>query len=83
MVRLVNPESLSESSNWLHGVPRGSVLAPPLFMPYFAPLENVIKSHGLDRMISSDDLQLHIIVNPDSRHKALAKHCISDIQAFS
>ena len=21
-------------------------------------------------------------MNPDSRHKALAKHCISDIQAF-
>ena len=28
------------------------------------------------------DSQLYIIVKPDSRHRALAKHCISDIQAF-
>ena len=79
VVRVVHPESLSEGSNWFHRIPRGSVLGPPLFILYIAPLENVIKSHELDCMICADDSQLHIIVNSDSRHKAFAKHCISDL----
>ena len=60
------------------------MLGPLLFILYFAPLDKVIKSHALDCMMYADDSQLYIIVNPDSRHKALAKleHCISDIQAF-
>ena len=35
-------------------------------------------------MMYADDSQLYIIVNPDSRHSALAKleQCISDIQSF-
>ena len=76
VVRVVHPESLSEGSNWLHGVPQGSLLGPPLFILYIAPLENAIKSHELDCMICADDSQLHIIVNSDSRHKAFARHCI-------
>ena len=83
MLRVVHPESLSEGSKWLDGVPQGCVVGPPLFILYFAPLENVIKSRELDCMICADDSQLHIIVNPDSRHEALGKHCISDVQAFS
>ena len=79
VVRVVHPESLSEGSNWLHGIPQGSVLGPPLFILYIAPLENVIDSHELDCMICADDSQLHIIVNSDRRHKAFAKHCISDL----
>ena len=60
------------------------MLGPLLFILYFAPLDKVIKSHALEFMMYADDSQLYIIVNPDSRHKALAKleHCISDIQAF-
>ena len=79
VVRVVHPESFSEGSNCLHGIPQGSVLGPPLFILYIASLENVIKSHELDCMICADASQLHIIVNPDRRHKAFAKHCISDI----
>ena len=56
VLRVVHPESLSEGSNWLDGVPQGCVVGPPLFILYFAPLENVIKSHGLPYMISSDYL---------------------------
>lgn len=34
-----------------------------------------------ESVMCADDSELHIIVNPDGRHKALAKHSISDIQA--
>ena len=35
-------------------------------------------------MMYADDSQLYIIMNPDSRQRALVKleHCISHIQAF-
>ena len=61
VVRVVHPESLSEGSDWLHRIPQGSVLGPPLFILYIAPLENVIKSHEHDCMICADDSQLHIM----------------------
>lgn len=66
------------------GVPQGSVLGPLLFILYFAPLEDVIKSHGLDFMMYADDTQLYITMNPDSRHSAInnLEQCIIDIQSF-
>lgn len=66
------------------GVPQGSVLGPLLFILYLAPLEDVIKHHGLDCMMYADDSQLYITVNPDQRQLAIAnlEQCIADIQSF-
>ena len=74
----------STSQPLTSGVPQGSILDPLLFILYLAPLEKIIKSHGLDCIFYADDSQIYITIHYDGRDIAIAvlDQCISDIQAF-
>ena len=70
----------------ISGFPQGSVLGPLLFILYLGPIEDVIKSYGLDCMLYADDSELYnyVAFNHHSRQPAITnlENCISDIQAF-
>ena len=66
----------------IYGVPQGSVLGPLLFALYFAPLEDIIKAHGLDVMVYVDDVQLYISISPidgQSLSSSKIEACVKDI----
>ena len=74
----------SDSRRLPYGVPQGSVLGPVLFTLYFAPLEDVIKKHGLDCMLYADDTQLYVSLNPKNRNPGLSslECCLQDITCW-
>ena len=58
------------------------MLGPLLFSLFFAPVEDVIKAHGLDCMMYADDSQLYIVINPRSDCSAFLSKielCVSDV----
>ena len=82
--RVVIGNAKSGLKHLFSGVPQVSVLGPLLFILYFVPLEDLIRSHGHDCMFFADDSQLYITVKPAERHTAIVnlEHCISDMQSF-
>ena len=64
----------------ISGVPQGSVLGLLLFILYLGPIEDVIKSYGLDCVLYADDSELYVAFNNHSRQSAITnlENCISD-----
>ena len=82
--RVVIKHAEPKSQPLTSGVPQGSVLGPLLFVPYFGPLQDIIKAHRLDCMIYADDSQRYIVLNPAARQPTLLnlELCMNDIHAF-
>ena len=79
--RVVIDETYSDPRVIRCGVPQGSVLGPLLFSLYYAPLEDVIKSHGIEMMMYADDSQLYIILKRSNRSVGLEQLeiCVDDV----
>ena len=69
-----------------YGVPQGAILWPLLFTLYIAPLQDVIRSHGLDSMFYADDAQINIAID-DPKHSVdsveVLRGCINDVFAWN
>jgi len=70
---------LSEQSPLLYGVPQGSILGPILFTLYTAPLEDIIRSYGLDFMLYADDTQLYLTCSENLETLSIVEECIDSI----
>ena len=46
-------------------VPQGSILGPPLFSLYAAPLQDIIAANNFSSMFYSKDLQLYLAIEPN------------------
>ena len=51
---------LSEAHIPEEGVPQGSVIGPLAFTLYTSPIENIIDSYGLSKMIYADDTHVYM-----------------------
>ena len=59
----------SEPHTPLEGVPQGSVIGPLSFTLYSSPIETIIESHGIGKMIYADDTQVYVVLNGDNTCK--------------
>ena len=69
------------------GIPQGSVLGPPLFNMYTAPLMSIVRRHGLSYHKYADDMQIFGDFDPTSDADRLCcqqrlQNCQTKIRAW-
>ena len=77
-------DARSEPMDMEWGVPQGSIVGPILFITYTAPVEDIIRAHGLSCVMYADDTQLYITMKFLDRASTVKKieDCIHDIKAW-
>ena len=78
-------DSVSTHNTLDCGVPQGSVFGPLEFTLYTAPVEDIVRSHGVHNMIYADDNQIYLIMEPSDREAQLTKieDCVRDVKAWT
>ena len=66
------------------GAPQGSVFGPMAFSYYSAPIEDIIKAHGLECMIYADDSQIYFCFKDHESDDVISRieRCIADIRSW-
>ena len=82
---VVFESSTSRSHPLDNGVPQGSVMGPSIFIMHSAPLGDVIKSHGINRISYADYTQLFCTFHPDKRAETISnlERCLCDVRAWT
>ena len=78
-------KTMSDTYHDQQGVPQGSVMGPLAFTLYTAPLNDLIKQHGMKAMFYADDTQIYVTFKSTDRDEVVNRlsACIADIRVWA
>ena len=72
----------SSTCSMMHGVPKGSVLGPLLYLLYTAPLGGIVQKHGMMFYFYADDSQSYFSFDSNTPELVTASRlqaCVKDV----
>ena len=73
----------SSSCSIMHGVPRGSVLGPLLYLLYTIPLGSIVRKHGMMFHFYADDSQIYFSFDSSTPELVNASRLEAFVKVFS